>query len=262
MSFGAKAPGNEHGADREVGVLDRLLELERRRHEELDSAAQDLLEEAHAIDRALEDRHLRAHAERDDGGVVADHPAADHEHARRRDAGDAAEQDAASALRLLELIGARLRGEPTRDLAHRREQRQRSAVGLDGLVCDRGDARVDERSGQRLVGGDVEVREERQALSEPWVLRRDRLLDLEEQVCAAPDVVDRGDRRACALVGVVRERAPGAGTRLDEHLVAAKDELARTGRRERDAVLLRLDLLGDTDPHGAAIYRFPGVTYP
>ena len=33
--------------------------------------------------------------------------------------------------------------------------------------------------------------------------------------------------------------------------MAALDELARAGGRERDAVLLRLDLLGDADPHGA-----------
>ena len=83
MSFGASAPGMRTAPIVRSGVLDRLLELERRRHEELHAPAQDLLEVAHAIDRALENRHLRSHAERDDRGVVADHPAADHEHARR-----------------------------------------------------------------------------------------------------------------------------------------------------------------------------------
>ena len=173
---------DEDGADREVGVLDRLLELERGGHEELHAPAQDLLEVAHALDRALEDRHLRSHPERDHRGVVAHHPAADDEHARRRDSCDPAEQDPAAALRLLELVRARLRGEPAGDLAHRREQRKRAAVGLDGLVGDRGDTRVDERARERLVGGDVEVREERQALAQPRVLVRDRLLDLEQEV--------------------------------------------------------------------------------
>jgi hypothetical protein len=33
--------------------------------------------------------------------------------------------------------------------------------------------------------------------------------------------------------------------------VPALDELEGSGRRQRDAVLLRLDLSRDTDPHGA-----------
>ena len=127
---------------------------------------QDLLEVAHPVDRALEDRHLRAEAERDHGGVVADDPAADHDDLARRDARDAAEQEPAAALRLLEVVRARLRGEPARDLAHRREQRQPPVVRLDGLVGDGGDPAVDERARQRLVGGDVEVGEEDEPLAQ------------------------------------------------------------------------------------------------
>ena len=67
---------------------------------------------------------------------------------------------------------------------------------------------------------------------------------------ARPDVVDGRDRRARALVGLVRERAPDPRSRLDDHVVAALDELARAGRSQRDPVLLWLDLLGDADPHG------------
>ena len=68
--------------------------------------------------------------------------------------------------------------------------------GLDRLVGDGGHARVDERPGERLVGGDVQVREERQPLAEPRVLGRDRLLHLEQQVARLPDLVDAGDPRA------------------------------------------------------------------
>ena len=121
---------------------------------------------------------------------------------------------------------------------------------LDRLVGDGGDARVDERAGQRLVGGDVEVGEEGQALAQPRVLGRDRLLHLEQQLAALPDVVDRDDLRADALVGRVGERAARARAGLDRHLVAAVDQLERAGRRQRDPVLVGLDLLGDADPHG------------
>ena len=63
---------------------------------------------AHAVDRPLEDRHLRAEAERDDRRVVAHDSAAEHEHAARCDAGNAAEQHAAAAERLLQEVRARL----------------------------------------------------------------------------------------------------------------------------------------------------------
>jgi hypothetical protein len=95
----------------------------------------------------------------------------------------------------------------------------------------------------------VEVREEREVLAEPRILGCDRLLDLEEQVSAPPDIVHRGDRRARALVRVVREGAHESRARLYDHQVAALNELARTRGGQRNAVLLRLDLLGDADPH-------------
>ena len=153
--------------------------------------------------------------------------------------------------RLLEVVGAGLRREPSRDLAHRRQQRQPAAVGLDHLVGDRRDAGVDERARQRLVGRDVQVREEREALAQPRVLGGDRLLHLEQELRARPDVVDRDDRRAGPLVRLVPERAARAGAGLDEDVVPSLDELPRARRCERDPVLLRLDLAGDADPHGA-----------
>ena len=91
--LGRERAGDQDGADHDVGVHDRALDLERRGHDEVDAAVQDLLQVAHPVDRAVEDRHLRAEAERDHGGVVADDPAADDRrpfrarHRRRRRAG-------------------------------------------------------------------------------------------------------------------------------------------------------------------------------
>ena len=85
--------------------------------------------------------------------------------------GDASEQEPAAALRLLEVVRARLSGEPAGDLAHRREQRQPAVVRLDGLVGDGGDPTLDERAGERLVGGDVEVGEEDESVAQARVLR-------------------------------------------------------------------------------------------
>ena len=215
-SFGATRAGDQHGADDEIRVRDGSLRLEPRRHQQRDPALQDLLEMAHAVERALEDRHLGAEAERDDRGVVADDAAADDHDLAARDAGHAAEQQPAPAERLLEEVRAGLRREPARDLRHRREQRQRAVRQLDGLVGDGRDARVDERPRERLVGRDVQVREERQPFAQPRVLGRDRLLDLQQQVGRLPHLVDAGDARADALVVRVRERASRAGAGLDD----------------------------------------------
>ena len=102
ISFGRKRPGNEDGSDDEVRLGDRLLDLERVGHQQGDARAEHLLQVPHAIDRALQDRHLGAEPEGDDGGVVADHPAADHDRLPGCNAGHAAEQQPSAASRLLE----------------------------------------------------------------------------------------------------------------------------------------------------------------
>ena len=59
----------------------------------------------------------------------------------------------------------------------------------------------------------------------------------------------------CAPTRVVRlvgERAADTGARLDRDLVTGVDQLERARGRQRDAVLVGLDLLGDADPHGGA----------
>ena len=108
----------------------------------------------------------------------------------------------------------------------------------------------DERARERLVGGDVEVGEEHEPLAQARILRLDRLLDLEEKIGLAPGVLDRDDPGAGALVLLVGERAAVPRRRLDEHLVAALDELTRARRGERYAVLVGLDLLRNTDTQG------------
>ena len=144
-----------------------------------------------------------------------------------------------------------LGGEPARDLAHRRQQWQPAILGLDRLVRDAGDPALHERARERLVRGDVQVGEEHEPFTEPWILRRNRLLHLEQELGALPDFVDGRDPGAVRLVLLVGELAAGASTGLDDDIVPALDQLARTCGRQRDPVLLRLDLLRDADAHGA-----------
>jgi hypothetical protein len=122
-------------------------------------------------------------------------------------------------------------------------------VALDRLVGDAGRPAFGERECQLLARSEVEVGEEDESFAQELVLRRQRLLDLEQELGLTPHVFGRGDRRADSLVLVVGERAAVPGLVLDQHVVAALHELARAGRGQRDPVLVRLDLLDDADLH-------------
>ena len=59
------------------------------------------------------------------------------------------------------------------------------------------------------------------------------------------------DLCAGARVLAVRKGTALARRRLDEHVMSLQHELPRARRRERDAVLVGLDLLGDADTQDA-----------
>jgi hypothetical protein len=122
-------------------------------------------------------------------------------------------------------------------------------VRLDRLVGDAGRAALDEGARQLLARRQVKVGEEDEFLTQQRVLRRQRLLDLEQELSLAPDLLGRGQRGADRPVCVVQEGAPVPRAGLDEHVVPAFDELAGAGGGERDAVLVGLDLLDDSDLH-------------
>jgi hypothetical protein len=103
--------------------------------------------------------------------------------------GDAAEQQPPAALARISVCAPTCGASRPGDLAHRRQQRQRAVRQLDRLVGDAGDLAPDQLLGERPVGGEVQVCEERPGRPHPRVLLRDRLLDLEDEVARRPDVV-------------------------------------------------------------------------
>src|SRR5450830_728290 len=226
------------------------------------AAAEDVVEIGEAIGAIVEDDGAGAHAHRDLGGVDTHGAAADDDDLRRRDAGDAAEQHAAAAVLLLQVHGAGLDGQATGDLAHREEERVAAAGELDRLVGDGADVCVEHALGEVLgVGrGQMQVRVEDLALLEHGPLDRQRLFDLDDHVGLGEDVCDLGQRGAGGLVGGVVEAAADAGAVLYEDGVASAHELLDAVRRDRNAVLLVLDLLGDTDDHDSSSLLIPIVT--
>ena len=138
-SLGAEAPGIRtppitRSASFSVSVMVQALEAS-----VTTMTVEDVVEFAQAVEIAVDDGDVRAHADRDFRRVGADHSSAEDGHVRGSDAGNAAQQNAASAVGTLQILRADLHGEASGDFAHGREQRQRS-IGLDdGLVGDAAD---------------------------------------------------------------------------------------------------------------------------
>src|SRR5664279_1085581 len=96
----------------------------------------------------------------------------------------------------------------------------------------------------------MQIGEEHQILAQPVVLSLDRLLDLEHQLGEIPHLVGgvenpgaRGDEV------LVRNQRPGARSGLDDDIVTGLGQLEGSCRRERDPILVVLDLAGDANAH-------------
>src|SRR6185503_19075590 len=101
---------------------------------------------------------------------------------------------------------------------------------------------------------EVEIREEDLSLAQVLELRGDRLLDLHDHVGAGPDLGRRGDDLgAGTLVALLRDARSRSRAVLDQDLVSRRGELASALGRQRDPVLVVLDLFGDPDDHGLAL---------
>jgi hypothetical protein len=161
-----------------------------------------------------------------------------------------------------EMVGADRDRQPARDLAHRGEQRQGTVPQLHGLVRDGRRPGREERVGERTVGGEVQVCEEREVGAQEAVFARDGLLDLQDEIGTVPGLgsgVD--DPRARCRVVSVRDSGSRARARLHENLVPVPPERVRSARGERDAILVVLDLGGYRDSHSdLLVIHLVGVT--
>ncbi len=96
----------------------------------------------------------------------------------------------------------------------------------------------------------MQVGEQDLALAHPVVFLRHRLLHLEHHLGVGPHVVGpRHDAGTCGQVGLVGECGAGSGIAFHQQLVPAAGQLEHPGRRDRDPVLMDLQLARNTDPH-------------
>ena len=252
--------GDEHRPDQEVGPAQHLADVEAVGHQGDDAAVEEIVHRAQAVEVDVEDRDVRAQAQRDARRVDPHRARAQHHDVAGGHPGHAGQQDAAAAARLGEEERALLHRQAAGHLAHRGEQGQRAVGALHRLVGDRDDARGLERPRQLGRGGQVQVGEEELARAHARVLLRQRLLHLEDQLGLAPHLLDRRERRSLARVLLVADAAAEPGAALDDHAVLALDEGAGAGRGQRHALLAGLDLARHPDDHAARPPRAPRLT--
>ena len=247
-SLGAR---NQHRADDQIGALELLADVVFRRHQGFDVLGHHVGKVRETLQRNIADRDVGSRS----GGRTrrgrADHACADDEDLGGFHARNAAQQNALAAAGFLKEVAALLRGHAARDLGHRDQQRQRAVGPFDGLVGAAHRPAVDHGAGERFAAGEVEEGEDQLVLADQLVLRGDRLLDLDNHLGAGVDVFDRGKHlRPYRRIGIIGKTAVHTGRSLHINLVTPFGQLLSAGGGESNAVLVVLDLFGNTDNHG------------
>ncbi len=153
-------------------------------------------------------------------------------------------------MRLLQKMRSRLDGHATGNFRHRREERQPSRRRGDGFIGDANRAARDEIARLLGIGRKVQVGEEDLARLEHLALESLGLLDLDDHLRVAKNLRGgRDDGSAGVAIRVVVHADALPGGRLDDHLVAVSAQFPHAGRRQADAMLEDLRLLGNADAH-------------
>ena len=165
-------------------------------------------------------------------------------------------RDAAAAVLFFEVGGADLDAHAAGNLAHGGEQRKSAHAVADGLVSDAGDFFVEQGVGELAERGEMEVGEEDEAFAEVAILFVGGLLDFDDHVGEAPDVISGADDLgAGSLEVIVGEGGERAGVGLDEHLVAIFREGFDSGRGDAYAALVIFDFLGYANGHSQCLRK-------
>ncbi len=248
--------GHQNGADHHVGREHLLLDRLNGGVARPDAAHEQIVELAKPGQRLVEHAHVRAEPRRHARGMCADDTAAEDGNTRRLHAGHAAEEKTASAIDALERHSRSLDRKPPRYLAHWRKQREMPARIGDCLVGDGAHAGFHQPMRLPRIGREMQIREKNLPRREAAPLFRLRFLHLHDHLRLGEDLrrVLRNRRASLGVDGIVGAY-PGARIMLDDNVVAGGHIFAHGAGRQPDPKFLRLDLLGDTDPHGT-LHRF------
>jgi len=209
-----------------------------------------VVEVAQALNIRVDDGDPCPQAEGDLRRVCAYDPAADNDHTPRPHPRHPAQQDSAPSLRLFQVVGADLHGHTPPDLAHRREEGEGAVGELHCLVSEGRHLPGYQFSRQRLVSSQMEISEQEQTRPHVAILHRLGLLHFQDHLRPGPHLGGRvHDLGATAGIVIIAKAAGDSSASLDEDTVAATDERFGTAGRERDTVLVILDLSRNANDH-------------
>ncbi len=160
-----RRPRHEHRTDHEIGREHLFLHGRARRIQRRDRRAELLLDRVKPLDVDIEDRHIGFEPDRHVRGIDARNAAAEHDDLGRRNPCDAAEQQAAPALRDFEAVRASLDRHAACNFGHGCKQRQPAARVGHRLVGDRRTARCHQRLGLIGIGRQMQIGEQRLPLA-------------------------------------------------------------------------------------------------
>ena len=218
----------------------------------MQTAAEDVVQLAQAVQVAIDQRDASSHAEGDPRGIGADDAAAQDHDVAGRNAGNAAQQHAAASVFLLQIGRAHLHAHAAGDLAHGNQQRKRSGPVTHRLI---GDAR--DMAGQQFVGEgarrrQVQVGKDRQSFAEVPVLLLDGLLDLDHHLGQPPYVVGGADDLCPGgLEVVVGHGAEFARVMLHQNGMPSRHKRVDARRSDADTALVVLQFLRYANNHAS-----------
>src|SRR5258706_10260498 len=164
--------------DHEVGVRNCLFDRVTRRCERLNLGQKNIIELPQTVKIAVDYGYLCTQTDGHFSCLSADDAAADNDHICRRNTWNTAKQNAAAAVHFLKISGSDLNGHASRDLGHRRQERQ-TAIARDRFVSNAGYFAVKHLLGQFKFGSKMQVCEKQLIFTHTRIFRRDWLFDLD-----------------------------------------------------------------------------------
>ena len=248
--LGCSGSRHQHGTDHQMRALDSGGDRRARGILRLDLARKKHVEFSQPVVVDVVNRHIGAHADGHLRGIHAGNAAAEDGDPRRSDARNAAEQYAASALFLFQIMRTDLHRHAAGDFRHGLQQGQGARFRRYRFIGNAGRTRSHQALCLVRIGGEVKIGEQRV----PRLQHRDfgwlRFLDLHDHVGRHEDFAGiRQDARACVHIVAVAEIDAVAGQRLDHDLVPRGRQFGDRGRREANPIFVVLDLFGNTNAH-------------
>ena len=196
--LGGGTTGQQNGTDHQVGLRNGLADVGRAGEQGSDLSGEDIIQVSQTTGAYIHNGDVGTHADGNLGCVGTDGTAAQNHHITALHAGHAAQQNAAAAIGLLQVLCAFLSGHTAGDLTHRSQAGQSAVTTHDGLVSDSSDLSIHQSLGQRGICSQMQVGIEDHTLAEILVLALDGLLNLNNHL-SIPSALGIGNNHSTSL---------------------------------------------------------------